>query len=182
MPAPPQNSCMPDTAAPSLRLFLGLWPTRDTLARVLAQAQGWSWPAGARRTPPERIHLTLHFLGNVAADRVPGLVTAMQDVHWEECELSLDAAAVWPVGIAVLEATQVPPALARLHAELADRLRSLELPVEARRYRPHATLARKAMGALPAPGGVAWHSTPGFALVRSLGGGRGYETLQAFGG
>lgn len=173
---------MSDTAAPSFRLFLGLWPTRDTLERVLDQAERWTWPTGARRTPPERIHLTLHFLGNVAADRVPALATAMQDVRWEGCELSLDAAAVWPGGIAVLEAPQVPPALARLHASLADQLRSLDLPVEARRYRPHATLARKAAGALPAAGAVAWRSAPGFALVRSLGGGRGYETLQAFGG
>jgi 2'-5' RNA ligase len=39
----------------------------------------------------------------------------------------------------------------RLHAELAQALRTLDLPVERRGFRPHVTLARHAAGASPPP-------------------------------
>jgi 2'-5' RNA ligase len=168
------------TALPaSLRLFLALWPAPALLDELLAHAAAWSWPARARRTRPERLHLTLHFLGNVPAERLPDLRSGL-DVKWTGCELALDRASVWAGGIAVLEAAQVPAPLARLHAALADRLRAMEIPLEDRPYRPHVTLARKAHGAEPpcfAP--LRWAAGPRYALVRSAGG--GYETLQCFG-
>lgn len=173
---------MESPAPASLRLFLGLWPA--TLERIALQrhAETWQWPASARRTPPERMHLTLHFLGEVASERLPALKEAL-DLEWEGCDLRLDQAQVWPGGIAVLQAGSVAPELQRLHAVLGERLRALGLPVESRRYRPHATLARKAGGARPPAGfePLPWPTGPHFHLVRSLPGGRGYETLQVFG-
>lgn len=171
---------VPET--PSPRLFLGLWPTATVRERVAAHADDWQWPADARRTPPERLHLTLHFLGNVPAAMLPVLAQGLV-VDWPGCELLLDRAEVWPGGIAVLEAGEVPPDLARLHAVLRDRLLALELPVETRRYRPHVTLARKGAGARPAAldEPLRWQAPPGYALVQSVGGGRGYRTLQCFG-
>lgn len=171
---------MPGSA--SLRLFIGLWPTPAVHAAVLAQADAWSWPASARRTRAERLHVTLHFLGEVAGERLPELRQALA-VDTQSFELVLDRQEVWPGGIAVLEASEVPPALATLHAALAQRLGALGLPVEARRYRPHVTLARKATGARPPPGAaeVRWRADGRYALVRSLPGGQGYETLQSFG-
>jgi 2'-5' RNA ligase len=172
MPAPP---------ADDVRLFLALWPAPEFLPELVLHADHWSWPEKARRTRPERLHVTLHFLGNVAAQLLPALRTGLQ-ADWAGCDLWLDRAKVWPGGIAVLEATQVPPALADLHARLGDGLRALGVGVESRPYRPHVTLARKAFGARPpafAP--LRWQAGPGYALVRTLGGGRGYETVQAFG-
>lgn len=179
---PPQNRAMSEPSSASHRLFLGLWPPPEVHAQLVLHAQGWHWPAAARRTPPERLHVTLHFIGEVPAARLPELREGLA-TQWEGCELLLDQAQVWPGGIAVLEATQVPPPLEALHAELAQRLRRLDLPVETRRYRPHATLARHAVGARPPLGftPLRWPARPGYALVRSLPGGRVYETLQAFG-
>lgn len=166
----------------TLRLFLGLWPPPEAHAALLAHAQAWSWPAAARRTRPERLHVTLHFLGEVARGLLPALRKELA-VEWTGCELVLDRPLVWPGGIAVLEASAVPEPLAGLHAALAGRLRGQGVPVEERRYRPHVTLARKAAGAQPraSPVPVTWQAGPGFALVQSLPGGRGYETLQSFG-
>lgn len=165
-------------AAP--RLFLALWPTDETRSAIEAHAAAWSWPAQARRTRPERLHITLHFIGTVPAERLPELRSRLQ-VDWEDCELQLDRAEVWPGGIAVLEAGTVPSPLARLQARLGERLGALELPVEERRYRPHVTLARKATGGRPpAFPPLPWRARPGYALVQSLGGGAGYATLQAF--
>jgi 2'-5' RNA ligase len=164
------------------RLFLGLWPTDAQRAQLQDLAERWRWPASARRTPPERLHITLHFLGNVPVARVPELKQALA-VPWSGCTLQLDAAQVWPGGIAVLEATQVPPELIALHARLGQVLAGAGIPLETRRYRPHVTFARKAQGALPpACASFEWHATPHYALLRSLPGGRGYEGLALFGG
>lgn len=167
---------------PTLRLFLGLWPPAPVLAALEAHASAWHWPASARRTPPERLHVTLHFLGEVAGDRLPHLRQALR-VPWEPGELVLDRAQVWPGGIAVLEAGTVAPALARLHALLDERLGELGIATEARRWRPHVTFARKAAGAQPPAGlpPVHWALAPEYLLVQSLPGGRGYVALQRFG-
>lgn len=166
----------------TVRLFLGLWPGHDVRGALEAHAAAWGWPDRARRTDGDRLHLTLHFLGQRPAGEMPLLQRLLQ-VGWEGCELQLDRCTVWPGGIAVLESSTVPPALARLHAELARRLAEAGIPVDARPYRPHVTLARKASGARPPPGcpPLHWRVAPGFALVQSLPGGRGYRTLQCFG-
>lgn len=177
------ESRMPSSPAavprPSERLFLALWPDEAQRARLQAHAGAWSWASGARRTRVERLHATLHFLGDVDVGKLLALRSGL-GVSWNGCELVLDRAAVWPGGIAVLEATDVPAALARLHSGLAQRLQALEVPVESRRYRPHVTLARKAFGSRPPAGvlPVAWQVSPGYVLVRSLPGGRGYESVQ----
>jgi 2'-5' RNA ligase len=166
----------------SLRLFLALWPPPDVAANLQAVADAWSWSAGARRTRPERLHITLHFIGEVPAAELAPLQQALE-VAWTGCELVLDRAEVWPGGIAVLEASEVPQPLQALHAALGERLRERGLPVEARRYRPHVTFARKAQGS-QAPADRAplrWSAGPGYLLMQSLPGGRGYLPLQRFG-
>ena len=171
-----------ETGDASWRLFLGLWPPPQVREALAAHGDRWSWPAAARRTGAERLHITLHFLGNVPASRVPALRPAL-DLPWEGCTLHLDRAAVWPGGIAVLEASQVPPPLAALQARLGAALEQLGFEVETRRYRPHVTLARKAQGAQPAAGGaIAWQVGKPYLLLRSLPGGRGYQPLQVLAG
>jgi 2'-5' RNA ligase len=174
-------SVVPLPSSAPVRLFLGLWPHTEVHAALVAHAAAWDWPPTARRTRPERLHATLHFLGDVEAGRVPQLRTDLR-VAWEGGELVLDRPAVWPGGIAVLEATRTAPPLMDLHSRLAQALRALHLPVESRPWRPHVTLARKAFGAhppLPAQA-IAWRVEPAYALVRSLPGGQGYETVAAF--
>lgn len=171
---------MPVDESNPQRLFLALWPAPEFMPTLLQHAQAWQWPQEARRTRDERLHVTLHFLGNLPTAQLAAL-RALR-ARWEGCELALDRGTVWPGGIAVLEASVVPAPLQRLHADLGEELRSLGLALESRPYRPHVTLARKAFGArAPASAPLLWPAGPGYALVRTLGGGRGYETLQAFG-
>jgi 2'-5' RNA ligase len=169
------------TPPPSWRLFLGLWPPPAVRAQIEQHAGAWQWPPAARRTPPERLHITLHFLGNVATERVPALREALS-LPWPGCMLELDRAEVWPGGIAVLEASHVPPPLAQLHARLGEALARLDVAAETRRYRPHVTLARKGQGArVPALAPLRWPAGPQYALMRSLPAGQGYVPVQAFG-
>jgi RNA 2',3'-cyclic 3'-phosphodiesterase len=173
---------MTDPSPEPLRLFLALWPTQQVRDALQAHADAWAWPQAARRTRTERLHITLHFLGPMAADRLAELREAL-DVPWSGCDLVLDRPTVWPGGIAVLEATQVPAELDAFHAQLAGGLQRLQLPVETRRFRPHVTFARKGFGAKPPVQAepVHWPGSRGYLLVRSLPGGRGYEPVQVFG-
>lgn len=162
------------------RLFLGLWPPAAVAAALQDHAARWHWPDAARRTRPERLHATLHFIGDVAVERLPSVQQAL-DCDWPGCELVLDRATVWPGGIAVLEASAVPPALTQLHECLGRALAGLDLPLETRRYRPHVTFARQAQGARPPAGfeAIVWPVAPGYVLVRSLPG--GYLAVHRYG-
>ncbi len=137
------------------------------------------WPHGARPVPAQKLHLTLHFLGAVARGRLPELRAAL-DISSPRFELTLARAAVWPGGVAVLEpAAGVPAPLAALHRRLGEALRACGLPVEARPFRPHVTLARRAAGAaLPASAAPVRWPAQGHVLVESE---RGYRVLHAFG-
>lgn len=158
-----------------------MWPDDETRALLQAHADGWDWPPSARRTRQERLHVTLHFIGDVTPARVPELRQALQ-VDRTAGELTLDRPAVWPGGIAVLQAQSIPPEMAALHTDLGRALQALDLPVESRPWRPHVTLARKAFGAHPpiACEPVRWRGAAGYLLVRSLPGGRGYEPVATF--
>jgi 2'-5' RNA ligase len=171
-------AAMPTTA----RLFLALWPPRAVRDALADHMRQWQWSSQARPTPLERLHLTLHFIGAVPEARLDELKARLH-APFLPFTLELARPEVWPGGIAVLCATQTPAALQTLHAQLGERLRALGLPVDERPLRPHVTLARKAQGAhRPAQRDViAWDVSSGYALVRSLGNGQGYQTLQVFG-
>lgn len=146
--------------AATARLFIGLWPTPAALQTVLAQRVRWAWPKGTRLVAPPKLHLTLYFLGDVATGRIPELIAAL-DMPAPAFVLTLESAAVWHQGVAVLAPGAPPPELLALHDRLGATLHRLSLPVEARRFRPHLTLARDARGAIPPdePEPIAWPVT-----------------------
>lgn len=164
------------------RLFLALWPDAPTRRALQTWSEALHWPTNARRTTPNHLHLTLHFIGNVPRVRLPELADGLAQA-FAPFELVLDQFAVWHRGIAVLQPSgDTPAALAGLHAVLAAALRTLALPVEARPFRPHVTLARHASGANlregEAPAPVCWRADDGYVLAESAG---GYHVLQHFG-
>ncbi len=152
----------------TLRLFLALWPGPRTRAALAACRDGWHWPPGARPVATDRLHLTLHFIGAVPRPRLPALVEGLQ-LPCPRFALEFGHAELWPRGTAVLRPLDEPPALPELHARLGAALRRLELPVEARAFRPHVTLARRAAGARPGPPPprLRW-PVQSYALVQSL--------------
>ena len=156
------------------RLFIGLWPDDGVRAALADHQAGWRWPPRAARVARERLHLTLHFLGPVARDRLPALEQALGTVPPARFALRWDGTEVWPGGIAVLRPAP-HPALLALHAALGDRLCALGLPLERRAFRPHLTVARKADGAEAAPPPAGDWAVQGFVLVESLPAGAGYR-------
>ncbi|MES2880140.1 MAG: RNA 2',3'-cyclic phosphodiesterase [Pseudomonadota bacterium] len=151
------------------RLFLALWPDEGVKEQLAEHANQWTWSSGCAPYAPADWHVTLHFIGDVDADRVEDISTSA-GVPFQPFELILDQPRLWPHGLAVLCATEVPMPLLALYDRLGNVLRGLDLPVETRPYQPHATLARRAGAAIPptASAPVVWWVRR-FALVISTG-------------
>ena len=165
-----------------LRLFVALWPDPPTREAVAQWQRAWTWPHGAALVPAERLHLTLHFLGNVPVQRLAGVTDGLK-APFEPFFLEFGWPDVWPNGVAVLRPVLMPACLLRLHETLSQRVADLGLPVDDRPFQPHLTLARRAMGAQPPPHGprLRWEADQGYVLALSLPGGAGYEVLERFG-
>jgi 2'-5' RNA ligase len=166
----------------STRLFLALWPGPAEREVLRAWRDAWTWPRGAAPVATPKLHMTLHFLGNQPTERVAE-ITAGLAVPMSPFRVELGQSTVWPGGIAVLEPHTQPPALLRLHADLSDALLALGLVPEARRYRPHVTMARRAAQAVPPAAGtqaLTW-DIAGYAMVESRpGNGGGYTVLRDY--
>jgi len=168
--------------SPRARLFLALWPTPRVRSKLLAWRDAFDWPPGSALVAPEKLHLTLHFIGPVVRERIDEVAEGLA-LATGSFELGFGRAELWPGGIAVLRPLAGSDALLALHRRLGEALRALDLPTEARPYRPHVTFARKAAGAAlrfePEP--LRW-LVRSHALVESRPGrGGGYVVLRRYG-
>lgn len=152
----------------TVRLFLALWPDERVREALAHGREAWAWPLGVALTRPQTLHLTLHFIGPVAMDRLPQLRPGLA-VPFTPFALCLDCPELWPRGIAILRPEMPAPDLLDLYAALREALRRLELPTDEREFHPHVTLARRAGQAQPPRGAppIHWPVT-GYALVASM--------------
>jgi 2'-5' RNA ligase len=115
---------------------------RDALAALAAGAHA---ECGGRITAPEKIHLTLFFVGDVERERVKGLEAAAASLSTVPFELVLDRLGRWRHNhIVWAGASKCPPALDALAAGLHEALSGLGVHGEERPYAPHITLVRNA--------------------------------------
>ncbi len=127
--------------SPWNRCFIALSPdapTRERLADLPIARP-------ARRVAVDDLHLTLAFLGPIRADQGQALVDALDALAAPLPELDFGGLALWPsparpqVQVALYDH---PEPLRAMLADVQVLLRRLQLPVEARKFRPHITLAR----------------------------------------
>lgn len=124
------------------RLFFALWPS-DALRAQLAAAVAPIVERGeGRPIPPRNFHITLAFLGGVAADKVAAVMAAASETGGTPLHLSIERVEVWR-GAGILCLT---PAAAPELIDLVDRLRinllARQLEPDQKEFRPHVTLAR----------------------------------------
>jgi 2'-5' RNA ligase len=155
-------------AADKARLFFALWPDeslRDALAALQAE---WIWPARAAPVARERLHMTLHFLGDLPRACLADLKEAAH-LAFTPFDLLLVETGLWSSnGVAWVRAPFAPDPLLELHAQLGKALQRLGLSVEKRRFEPHVTLARRAVRAEPPAQMTPIHwPVRGFVLVES---------------
>ena len=173
---------MPYAAPPDpARLFLALWPSPATRDGVIAWRNARPWPEGAALVAPEKLHMTLHFLGDVPRTRVAELSAGLA-VRVEPFELAFDRVEIWSNGIAALRPIVAPVRALQLHSALRDALQRLDLATETRPFRPHVTLARRAQDAmsmaLDEP--VRWRVREYVLVESQRGAGGGYRVLRSY--
>ena len=164
------------------RMFIALWPDPAVREQLRAWRDSFAWPKSAAPVRTEQLHVTLHFLGTIPRVRLPELVRGL-GVGFAPFELELDHAELWHGSIAVLAPEVVTPPLLALHGALGESLQRASLPLEARPYRPHVTLARRA-GRELAPVNqcppVRWQ-VDGYALMESkLGASAEYGVVEHY--
>jgi 2'-5' RNA ligase len=167
-----------DPRPASSRLFLALWPEPAVRDELRALRDLWTWPRGAAPVTADKLHLTLHFLGDQPSARLPEFMDGFA-VPFTPFKLAFGTPALWHGGIGVLEPLHQPPELLQLHRHLGMALLDLELVPEERAYKPHVTMARRAAQAVPPASTpeLVWHVT-GYCLVESRGG--SYTVLRRY--
>lgn len=136
------------------RLFVAIRPPGyvidaiESLRREEEGATGLSW------VPPEKLHLTLAFLGEVAFERQREIAGRLAEVYVRPFFLALEGLGVFPrkgrprvlwAGFA-----PVDPLLFQLHGKIERIMFDLGFEPERRRYDPHVTIARCGSAAGPA--------------------------------
>ncbi|HSN34046.1 MAG TPA: RNA 2',3'-cyclic phosphodiesterase, partial [Ideonella sp.] len=138
------------SAAPAERLFFALWPSEAERARMVEAAARLAPDERSRRVPPEEYHLTIAFVGEVAAARIEAVRRIGATSAGARCTVRFDAYEYWPKPeVVVAAARTAPPALERLWRELHERLAAQGLALDPKRLRPHVTLLRGVRDAPP---------------------------------
>lgn len=142
-----------------LRTFIAVEleePLRSAIARVQDQLKRQAPPGSVKWVAPDGIHLTLKFLGDTPAGRVPEIEAALcrACAGVPPIEFSVAGRGCFPnfrrprvVWVAVHDKGQ---ALARLQAAIEREVAPLGWPAEARGFSPHLTLGRVSRNAGPA--------------------------------
>jgi 2'-5' RNA ligase len=157
-----------------MRLFVALLLPDETRASLARWVKSCGAQPGLRWTPAEQLHFTLHFLGEVADDRVAGITTALGRIEARAFPVAFERIETLGRGILAAAAQPTPPFTA-----LAESMRSklsqftAECAQSDRAFHPHVTLARARRGAsipkastLPALSAIKFTATC-FRLYRS---------------
>ncbi|CAN5864170.1 MAG: RNA 2',3'-cyclic phosphodiesterase [Chromatiales bacterium USCg_Taylor] len=145
MNAEGEKSRLPRVEAPTQRLFFALWPSeevRSGLAEVMASLH----VGRAKPVLAENLHITLLFLGSVTAQTRICAETVAEGIAGHPFELRLDQIGLWPKsGILWVGAREVPESLAALVRDLHLGIAGCGIDLDARPFKPHVTLMRKAL-------------------------------------
>lgn len=125
-----------------MRLFVALdlpWPLRERLAQF-----AFGLP-GARWVPPENMHLTLRFIGEVPNWRAEEIDLALHTIKAREFSLVVTGVGVFEKAgrvTALWAGIERSPQLEHLQTKVETALQRAGLEPERRRFTPHVTLAR----------------------------------------
>ena len=115
--------------------------TAETIRRTLGQG------IEARWVDPQKMHLTVRFIGHVGDDRVPGLLKILvEPVSIAPFVISLGGCGVFPssggIRVVWIGLRTGLPSLIAMHDEYNQRLAPFGFEPETRPYSAHLTLAR----------------------------------------
>ena len=159
------TNCDSTGSTPGHRLFFALWPDQATRLALMRRQAGIE----GKPTAPEKLHLTLAFLGLQAASALPDLRAILERVPARPMLLELDTYGHFSgPRIAWAGMRAAPPALFELHDALMRELTGQGLlDLQESTFRPHVTLARNARAAPAAPFAALRWPAAEMALVES---------------
>jgi len=124
-----------------IRLFAALGLPPEIAAGLVRRQTGVD---GARWRPPESLHVTLRFFGDIREDVAHDLDGELGQIGAEPFALELNGVGAFGEGRdihAIWAGVAESPALARLAKACETAARRAGLKAESRNYRPHVTLA-----------------------------------------
>jgi 2'-5' RNA ligase len=125
-----------------MRLFVGIELPPDVRRRLAGLASGLP---GARWVPPENLHISLRFIGEVDNHHAEDIDAVLAGIHAPAFELSLSGIGFFDSGPrvhAVWAGVGRSEALAFLHDKVESAVVRAGLEPERRKFKPHVTLAR----------------------------------------
>lgn len=133
------------------RLFIALTlpaAVRDALAAEAQPLPGVHW------TTPEQLHMTLRFIGDVAADQIDPMIARLAGVQVAPFILPVEGLGTFPPNrpprVLWIGAGSGHPRLFQLRQRIDDALLAGGLQLDVRTFQPHITLARCTENAAPA--------------------------------
>ena len=131
----------PDTS----RVFFALWPDDVAREKLHLESRHLQRQLGGKATRPDTLHLTLVFVGDVENGLIDTLKLAASQVEASAFAADFDQVCCWRHNhIAYRAMSRSPDALLELVSSLEKNLAAARIPFDARPYKPHITLVRKA--------------------------------------
>lgn len=124
-----------------MRLFIGL-PVPSRVSQALACAARATGLPKARWTPPENMHLTLVFLGEVAEERLPCIFRQLEALESPTLQIKFNAFDMFPRAGVLFASVEPAPVLLYLQYQVVARIHDCGFALDERPYHPHITVAR----------------------------------------
>lgn len=124
-----------------MRLFVGLPVPVELATQLAGLARRVSVPE-PRWTPPEKMHVTLVFLGEVGEEQAEAVRRAVETMPVESMELAVTELGGFLHTGVLYAKVPATPVLLRQQAETVSRMKACGCEMEEQPYRPHITLAR----------------------------------------
>ncbi|MBR9882543.1 MAG: RNA 2',3'-cyclic phosphodiesterase [Oceanospirillales bacterium] len=122
---------------PANRLFIAIdlsEAIQTLVARRLPELRDIRWVA------PERLHLTLAFIGELKEEQMQPLDTALSDIAFHPFELELNRVGTFSHSTLWIGCEPCDP-LVELRSKIREALKLLNISLDPRPYQPHITLA-----------------------------------------
>jgi len=162
------------------RLFFAVWPDAQAARRLAMLARETAGTVGGKPVRAAKVHLTIAFLGALAADRAALAREAGALTRAAPFDLAVGRLGSFrSARVAWAGWDGNPPGLARLHEALARSLRARGFELEEREFAPHLTLVRRIERAVERREieAITWR-TDALTLVRTEPGTGDYKVVE----